>query len=151
MTLTASTITGNTAGGSGGGIDNAGTANLGATIVAESTSGGDCSGPITDEGYNMADDASCGFSATGRRNSSPTLDADLGPLQNNGGPTDTMALLAGSPAIDQVTSGSACARPPTSAVPRGRPPVTSVPTTPTGVRPWPSTSRERRPSGDLPP
>jgi hypothetical protein len=35
----------------------------------------------------------------------------LGPLQNNGGPTQTHALLAGSPAIDAVTSG--CPPPPT--------------------------------------
>ena len=30
----------------------------------------------------------------------PIPDPKLGPLQNNGGPTQTMALLAGSPAID---------------------------------------------------
>jgi hypothetical protein len=38
----------------------------------------------------------------------PTLTGDpkLGPLANNGGPTPTMALLAGSPAIDQgISSG----------------------------------------------
>jgi len=29
----------------------------------------------------------------------------LGPLQNNGGPTDTHALLPGSPAIDTGISG----------------------------------------------
>jgi hypothetical protein len=106
-TVTDSTIRSNSATNNGGGIDNAGgTAILGATIVAESPSGGDCSGTVTDEGYNIADDPSCGFTATGSTNSSATLDADLGPLQNNGGPTDTMALLPGSPAIDQVTSGS---------------------------------------------
>jgi hypothetical protein len=33
------------------------------------------------------------------------IDPLLGPLQNNGGPTDTQALLAGSPAIDAGTSG----------------------------------------------
>jgi hypothetical protein len=32
------------------------------------------------------------------------LDARLGPLQDNGGPTFTMALLPGSPAIDQGVS-----------------------------------------------
>jgi hypothetical protein len=32
-------------------------------------------------------------------NGHPVINADLGPLQNNGGPTQTMALLAGSPAI----------------------------------------------------
>ena len=29
------------------------------------------------------------------------IDPKLGPLENNGGPTKTHALLAGSPAIDQ--------------------------------------------------
>jgi hypothetical protein len=32
-------------------------------------------------------------------NGHPVINANLGPLQNNGGPTMTMALLAGSPAI----------------------------------------------------
>src|SRR6185369_6103828 len=32
------------------------------------------------------------------------LDPLLGPLQNNGGPTPTMALLPGSPAIDHGTN-----------------------------------------------
>ena len=39
--------------------------------------------------------------------SSPVINAMLGPLQNNGGPTMTMALLAGSPAIGQADSGLA--------------------------------------------
>jgi hypothetical protein len=34
-----------------------------------------------------------------------TADPRLGPLQNNGGPTQTMALLAGSPALDAGTGG----------------------------------------------
>jgi hypothetical protein len=106
-TVLDSTLSGNGAAFGGNIQYQSGTLTLGATILAESTSGNDCAGGgITDEGYNIADDASCGFTATGSVNSSPTLDADLGPLQNNGGPTDTMALLPGSPAIDQVTSGS---------------------------------------------
>jgi hypothetical protein len=36
--------------------------------------------------------------------SSSPIDPLLGPLQNNGGPTQTQALLAGSPAIDAGTS-----------------------------------------------
>jgi hypothetical protein len=35
------------------------------------------------------------------------INARLGPLQNNGGPTMTMALLAGSPAIGQAANGLA--------------------------------------------
>jgi hypothetical protein len=35
-------------------------------------------------------------------NGNPVIDPCLGPLQNNGGPTQTMALLPGSPAIGQA-------------------------------------------------
>jgi hypothetical protein len=48
-------------------------------------------------GYNLADDDSCGFTAPGDL---VVADAMLGPLQDNGGPTETHDLLAGSPAID---------------------------------------------------
>jgi hypothetical protein len=37
------------------------------------------------------------------------IDARLGPLQNNGGPTLTHALLAGSPAIDKGSGGGSSA------------------------------------------
>lgn len=51
------------------------------------------------EGTNLSDDDSCG---------GPTVmviaDAKLGPLADNGGPTKTHALLAGSPAINTGTS-----------------------------------------------
>ena len=46
----------------------------------------------------------CGFTGTGDlQNSNPKL----GPLASNGGPTQTLALLKGSPAIDVIplTSG----------------------------------------------
>jgi hypothetical protein len=54
---------------------------------------------ITDLGYNISDDDSCGFSATSSLNST---DPQLGALINNGGPTFTVALLSGSPAIDAI-------------------------------------------------
>jgi hypothetical protein len=53
-------------------------------------------------GYNVIGDGSgaSGFSATDHvGNSSAPIDPKLSPLQDNGGPTQTMALLAGSPAI----------------------------------------------------
>jgi uncharacterized protein DUF11 len=57
--------------------------------------------------HNLSGDASCMFTDPGsKQNTNP----QLGALQNNGGQTDTMALLAGSPAIDAGTS-SGC--PPT--------------------------------------
>jgi hypothetical protein len=56
---------------------------------------------ITDAGYNISDDATCGFSATGSRNSTNPL-LDPSGLQNNGGPTATIALDSESPAIDAI-------------------------------------------------
>jgi len=69
------------------------------TIVANSIAGGDCSGDgaITSEGYNLDSDGTCGFTGEGDLSNTDPL---LGPLQDNGGPTLTHALLAGSPAID---------------------------------------------------
>ena len=54
-------------------------------------------GSIADAGHNLSSDASCTFTNVGSLNNT---DARLGPLADNGGPTLTMALLPGSPAID---------------------------------------------------
>ena len=62
----------------------------------------DISGPnITSLGYNIEDTNTCGFSAIGDR---PNTDPLLGPLADNGGPTQTHAPLPGSPAIDGGTN-----------------------------------------------
>ena len=66
------------------------------TIVANNT-GRDCHGIMTSDGYNLSSDESCEFNSTGDLNNT---DPNLSPLQRNGGPTETMALLPGSPAID---------------------------------------------------
>jgi hypothetical protein len=52
---------------------------------------------VTSLGYNLEDGTSCGLTATGDL---VVADAMLGPLQDNGGPTETHDLLPGSPAID---------------------------------------------------
>ena len=99
LVINNSTLSGNTAGnGRGGGIFNVkgSTVVLQNTIVANST-GGDCHGSIASVGYNLSSDPSCGFEGVGDLNNT---DPNLGPLQNNGGPTQTMAVLPGSPAID---------------------------------------------------
>jgi len=57
---------------------------------------GNCSG-CGDGGHNQSSDGSCAFTNVGCMNNT---DPKLGPLANNGGPTLTMALLPGSPAID---------------------------------------------------
>ncbi len=54
-------------------------------------------GPVTSDGYNLSSDDSCNFRSVGDLNST---DPKLGPLRDNGGPTETMALLCMSPAIN---------------------------------------------------
>jgi hypothetical protein len=97
VTLANSTVSENTAAQFAGGIDiTDGTVTLTSTIVANNEGPSpDCLGSgtftLTDGGGNLSSDGSC-----------PGLVSDplLGPLQNNGGPTFTHALLFGSPAID---------------------------------------------------
>ena len=86
-------------GNSGGGMRNSGSSNptLRNTILANSSSGRDCYGPLTSEGYNLDSDGTCGFAAESDFSNTDPL---LGPLQDNGGPTLTHALLVRSPAID---------------------------------------------------
>jgi len=52
---------------------------------------------VTSNGYNLSSDGTCNFYGPGDMNNTNPL---LGPLQNNGGPTQTIALPSGSPAID---------------------------------------------------
>jgi uncharacterized repeat protein (TIGR01451 family) len=114
-TLNYSTIVGNSASSSGGGIFNffnlSGAAEtLNGSLVARNQ-GGNCvvsSGPpssILDGGYNLEDRASCGFSTANNSlsNTDPLLDPN--GLADNGGPTQTIAPLPGSPAIDAIPTG----------------------------------------------
>jgi CSLREA domain-containing protein len=77
------------------------------SILGNSSAGGNCFGTVTDGGYNISDDTTCGFDtstgATGQTigdNVNPLLDPN--GLQNNGGPTQTIALLSNSPAISAI-------------------------------------------------
>ncbi len=97
------TITNNRAN-PGGGILTWGSARLYGSIVAGNTAD-DCAvsgtGSFWSLGYNIGGDASCDTyftQTTDLRSTNP----NLGPLTDNGGPTQTHALLAGSPAIDAV-------------------------------------------------
>ncbi len=113
LTLTSSTLSGNSAtepdGGSMppvGGISNVFGGSLTAenTLIADQSGGPNCYGLAanSDSGYNLDDGTSCGFSTANHSRSS--LDPLLDPagLQDNGGPTQTIALLSGSPAIDAI-------------------------------------------------
>jgi len=87
---------------SGGGILTAGdgVTTFEGTIVAGTLGGGDCvsadAGSVVDAGGNFSEDASCPGSPI-----VAGIDIDL-MLADNGGPTGTHALLAGSAAIDAV-------------------------------------------------
>jgi CSLREA domain-containing protein len=60
----------------------------------------DCAGTLTSQGNNiMYDTTDCTVNGT-----VTIADPNLGPLASNGGPTDTQALLSGSPAIDAGNS-----------------------------------------------
>lgn len=76
---------------------------VGLTNVIVASSGGpncDFGKPLDVSLFNLSTDGTCSFGA-GRDN---IADMKLGPLQDNGGPTLTHALLPGSPAIDNGTS-----------------------------------------------
>ena len=113
VTLTNTTVTGNVTSGDGGGMLNTGDATLILTnsIIANNPSGEDCAGTVTSLGHNLDSDGTCGLSTTGDLSNTDPL---LGPLQDNGGPTQTHALLVGSPAIDRGdpaapgSGGTAC-------------------------------------------
>ena len=73
------------------------------TIVAGNTAArsADCSSlgivVFRSRGHNLASDSSCPFRLP---SDLPRTNPLLGPLANNGGPTNTLALLPGSPAIN---------------------------------------------------
>ena len=127
LTLTNSTVSGNNAGSQGGGIRNWGTATLtNSTVVRNTAEAGSAiyshytTSPLTltrtivegecvDDaptslGYNIESPGdTCGFDTNkGDQVNVSAEDLKLGPLQGNGGPTETHALLPGSVAIDKI-------------------------------------------------
>ncbi len=106
VTVTNSTLSGNSASSIGGGIwNNSGTLYLAGTILDTGTSGDNCYGigVMIDNGYNLSDDGSCGFTGTGSQNN-VTLNLDA--LADNGGPTQTHLPGLGSAAIDLIPDGT---------------------------------------------
>lgn len=130
-TIANSTISGNSADGTGGGLQNDastsltnvtvafnqmgppgslggpgagifGSSTLANTLLADQIGGSDCAG-VTSLVGNLDDDGSCAATTT--------TTPDIGPLANNGGPTQTHALLAGSPAIDTGDNATCAAAP----------------------------------------
>ncbi len=81
-----------------------GTARLVNTILSCAPAQTNAWGTIMDEGHNLSSDASAQFTSdTSLSNADPLL----APLADNGGLTPTMALLAGSPAIDAADNSAA--------------------------------------------
>ena len=101
--------TNSVAAGLGSGIHlGSGTVTLTNSLVAQQANGANCSGGVSGGGNNLADDATC---PTATVSATPLI----GPLANNGGPTQTHALLLGSPAID-AGSNTICDASPVSSV-----------------------------------
>ncbi len=113
LTVTNSTFSGNSAANGGGGIFTGGRATLTNTIVAASPTGGDLvafapSGGAFTGVNNLIDDAaSAGGFTDGANGNIVGYPALLGPLGGYGSPTQTFALLPGSPAIDAGTPAGA--------------------------------------------
>jgi hypothetical protein len=79
------------------------TATISSTIVADAVGGPNCSGSaaLTSAGHNLESADSCAFDqATDHASANPLL----GPLADNGGPTQTMAMSPLSPALDQAVA-----------------------------------------------
>jgi hypothetical protein len=106
LTVTACTIARNTAR-SGGGVTNDGLLNARNTVIAKNTATGaadDVEGTLESDGYNLIG-TTMGATITGDTTGNQVnVDPMLGPLQDNGGSTFTLALLPGSPAIDRGES-----------------------------------------------
>src|ERR1017187_6980118 len=96
LTINNSTISGNSAPAGGAIWIYSGSAASQNSVVANN-SGGNCSGTFTSNGYNLSSDNTCNFNGPGDMNNT---DPKLGTLGNHGGPTQTIPLLSGSPAID---------------------------------------------------
>ena len=119
LTLTSCTLSGNSAvtyNTQGGGIANVygGVTTLINTIVANSPSGGDLVGAVGSYSGNndLIDDTSAGTNGSNGyfgASSFYVVAAGLDPngLQNDGGPTQTIALLPGSPAINGGSNANA--------------------------------------------
>lgn len=127
MTVTNSTVSGNTGGGAGGlDVTGNGTTTIiqstfsntsstaselfttGAVNVRNTILSGTCAssgGTIVSQDYNLSSDGSCGLN---QLHDLPNTSAGIGALANNGGPTKTHALLAGSAAIDWIPNTGGC-------------------------------------------
>ena len=102
---------------------------LSASIIANNTAPSahpDCSSADSPEvrsrDYNLVENATGCFGSNGPGDHDVLgMDPVLGPLADNGGPTQTHAVLGGSPALNAVLSGRGCNNPDQRGVPRTAP------------------------------
>jgi hypothetical protein len=110
LDVVASTFVGNTATSGGTLWDNDTTSVAGSILRGVSGVGTCAGGPVTSDGYSLSDEAvdSCGLTGPGDRVAAGSL-AALGPLAANGGPTQTVMPLAGSPATALIPADTTLA------------------------------------------
>jgi hypothetical protein len=117
LTVTNSTITGNSATLQGGGISSSANSHIRNTVIAGNTatsgaSSVDVFGTFISDGFNFIgvfNNQATGFGNGGSHDQVGTTavpaNPSLGPIQDNGGPTQTRRPLSGSLVIDQGNSG----------------------------------------------
>jgi predicted outer membrane repeat protein len=111
LTVSNSTFSGNTANAGGGGIYNISQLILRNTIIANSNGGSDCGNLATTTGsYNLIAGNACGL-LNGVSGNIVGYGPNLGPLANNGGATQTLALLPGSLAANAGSDATCAASP----------------------------------------
>jgi len=96
LTIVNSTISGNN-------VDGGGTANVANSIVADNGTDCNVTGTLNDNGGNIDQDGSCGTFAT---NANMVQGTGFAALANNGGATQTHALIDGSPAINTAINAA---------------------------------------------
>jgi len=114
LSVSNSTMSGNSDTSSGGGIDNAaagGSVSIANSILSSNTNGNCVGSSVTNGGLNISDDATCLFgSATGANGQTigDSVNSMLDPngLLYNGGPTQTIGLQVGSPAIAAIATAN---------------------------------------------
>lgn len=110
LTLLNTTLSGNSAGAGGGNIYIGALASTSIALKNTLLAAGapnNCSASLFSQGNNLESANTCGLTASGDLVNS---DPKLGPLHNNGGPTRTLALLLGSPAIDAAANAGCPAK-----------------------------------------
>ena len=110
VNLNADTFVKNESGSGDAVFSNSGTTTNVAGTILNGEAGFECSitsgSTWNDDGYNLSDDKTCGFT---KASSLIDTNANLGVLSSNGGPTQTFLPNAGSPAVDTIPNPTTAA------------------------------------------